>query len=162
MNCKEAKKLLALAAGGDLEAREQEALDEHVACCESCCVLLESYRTDRELIGSLRRAGPEPPEFEQFWAGLKEKLNPELRKRRLHVVVHRVIRAVTVAAVLLIVLTFIWHLDTGGPTKVPKPPDPKKKVSGPFHEQVEPPGDGQELELEECELCVDSSRMFDF
>lgn len=157
MNCSEARKLIPLSTTGDLEPDEAKLLEAHLASCQSCRVLLEACRADHRLIASLREKGPRPPEFGEFWTGLKKKLEPELRKRRARVVFHRVLRGVTAAAVLLIAVTFLVNFESE------KPPVPAPVESyGTVHEEVNLEKNQQGLEFEECELCVETNREFDF
>jgi len=157
MNCSDAKKLLTLFAGGDLEEAEFTRVNEHVASCPECGKLLASLRADRELVASLKSSGPEPPSFGEFWDGLSEKLAPEARRRLLRKYLHRAVRAATVAAVLLVAVVFLFHVGD----------DKKQPVESSVEEGViwiESQTENQQpgLELEECELCVDSNREYDF
>jgi predicted anti-sigma-YlaC factor YlaD len=167
MNCSEAKKLITLKAGGDLDAAECGELDAHLETCASCRALLDAYRADRELLGSLRGKGPEPPSHDEFWAALKPKLEPEMRRRRVHLVTLRVLRAVTAAAVLLIAVTFLLHLGKETPNTMNKPtgrqtPVETRNVTGTSHEEVTVEKNQPGLELEECELLADSNPQYDF
>jgi predicted anti-sigma-YlaC factor YlaD len=162
MKCTEARKMIPLYAGDDLEPHETSQLEEHLATCEKCRALLDACSKDRELLASLREKGPQPPDFTEFWAGLKEKLRPETRRRRAHLILHRVLRAVTAAAVLLIVVTFLWHL--GPETQIPQRPISVDRVEsvGSSYEEAKLETEEQGLEMEECELCIDTNRKFDF
>jgi len=162
MKCSEARKFIPLSAGGDLEQSEEKLLEEHLASCEKCRAFLDACKSDRGLVGALREQGPQPPEFEEFWAGLKEKLRPETSRRRAHLVLHRVLRVVTAAAVLLIVVTFLWHLEPE--TLNPPQPQPLPRVEsvGDVREEMKLETQEQGLEMEECELCIDTNRKFDF
>ncbi len=168
MNCSEAKKLITLRAGGDLDPGESRELDAHLETCETCRALLDAYRTDRELLGSLRGKGPEPPSHEEFWAALKPRLEPEVRRRRVHRVTLRVLRVVTAAAVLLIAVTFLLHLWDEAPKDIinggggSPPPVETTNTVGSAHEEVTVEKDQPGLELEECELLADSNPQYDF
>jgi anti-sigma factor RsiW len=159
MNCSEARKLIPLFSGDDLEAEEVGALESHLASCPRCREFLEACRADRDAVASLREQGPGPLGAEEFWAGVKAKLEPDIRKRRAHVVLHRTLRAVTAAAVLLIALTFLVRLAPEGPA-----PPPVRNVEsvGTLREPVGLETDERSLEMEECELCIDTNRKFDF
>jgi anti-sigma factor RsiW len=160
MNCSEVRKLIPLFAGGDLEPDESGRIEEHLASCKECSSFLDAFRADRELLGSLREKGPGPPVFGEFWSGLRRKLEPEVRRHRNRVFAHRVLRAVTAAAVLLIVVTFLVSFEEESPVRPPQPS--KVELMGTLHEMVEPEKKQQGLELEECELCVDPARQYDF
>ena len=162
MKCAEARKMIPLYAGDDLEPHETSQLEGHLATCGKCRAFLDACKSDCGLVGSLRGQGPQPPEFEEFWAGLKEKLRPETRRRRARLILHRVLRAVTAAAVLLIVVTFLWHL--GPETQIPQRPLSVDRVEsvGSSYEEAKLETEDQGLEMEECELCIDTNRKFDF
>lgn len=168
MNCSEARKLITLKAGGDLDSGESRELDAHLERCETCRALLNAYSADRELLGSLRGKGPKPPSHEEFWAALKPKLEPEVHKRKVHRVTLRVLRAVTAAAVLLIAVTFLFHIVDENPTVIAPPPGGKKapipttNTVGSAHEEVNVDKGQPGLELEECELLADSNPQYDF
>lgn len=162
MKCNEAKKLIPLSTTGDLEPAEASALDEHLASCETCRALLEACRADHALIASVREKGPRPPEPGEFWNGLKKKLEPELRKRRAHLLIHRVVRGITAAAVLLIAVTFLVNLNPEKPASLS--PQVEKSVESVREEcyTEKDQKNQQGLEFEECELCVEPNREFDF
>jgi predicted anti-sigma-YlaC factor YlaD len=160
MKCSEVRKLVPLCAGGDLEPDEAKLVQEHVASCENCRALLDACSADRKLVASLRGRGPQPPGFANFWARLREKLAPEIHRRRVRLVAHSVLRVVTTAAVLMIAVTFLWHLRPEAPVARPEPV--MVEPVGTLHEEVKLETKQQGLELEECELCVDTSRKFDF
>jgi predicted anti-sigma-YlaC factor YlaD len=168
MDCSEARKLITLKAGGDLEPGEAAELDTHLDTCEGCRALLAAYSADRGLLGSLREQGPEPPSHDEFWASLKTKLEPEVRKRRVHRVTLKVLRVVTAAAVLLIAVTFLVHIGYESPEIIAPPPGGGRppvettNTVGSAREEVTVEKDQPGLELEECELLADSNPQYDF
>jgi anti-sigma factor RsiW len=168
MKCNEARKLITLKAGGDLDPGESGQLDTHLETCEQCRALLDAYCADLRLLGSMREKGPAPPSHEEFWAALKPRLEPEVRKRKVHRVTLRVLRAVTAAAVLLIAVTFLFHLGDKSPEIIVPPPgsgeSPTETTNtvGSAREEVTVEKDQPGLELEECELLADSNPQYDF
>ena len=164
MKCSKAKKLITLHAGDDLDPEEAKLLEKHLFTCVKCRALLAACRTDRELVAALREQGPEPPAFGEFWTRLKVEIEPEVRKRKARVVLHRVLRGITAAAVLLIVVTFLASLGHENGVELPFE-ESTRELFGSLREEVnlEKAEKGQRgLELEECELCVDTNRKFDF
>lgn len=162
MNCAEAKKRITLLAGGDLEPDERALLETHVSSCEKCRALLEACRADLELVGSLREAGSETPSFDEFWGRLKNRLEPETRKRRSRILFHRVLRGVTAAAVLLIAVTFLVNLGHEDPVRPPQMPTEKHEVVASPYEEAQTEQKHKGMELEECEVCSDTNRPYDF
>ena len=161
MNCSEARKLVTLYAGGELEADESAAVREHLASCVRCRALAEAFLGDRLLVASLREWGPGPPEAGEFWAALRERVEPEMRRRRVRALLHRTLHAASIAAVFVLTVTFL--LDFGSDTGVTPPaPAPTAHVAGTVREEVSIEGDFRALELEECDLAGDASPRFDF
>jgi hypothetical protein len=66
MNCRKARKLMPLAAGGDAKEKEQLLLSQHVASCTACRSAWREFTGQVRALGSLGRT--EPP------AGLLEGL----------------------------------------------------------------------------------------
>jgi len=54
MDCRQARKLIPLGSGGDLEPEEQERLERHLMLCPDCSRLWKRYRQDRKSTALLR------------------------------------------------------------------------------------------------------------
>ncbi|MBI2841527.1 MAG: zf-HC2 domain-containing protein [Acidobacteria bacterium] len=53
MSCQKYDDLLALFAGGDLGASEEERIEAHIATCSSCRAIVEELRSHREVLAGL-------------------------------------------------------------------------------------------------------------
>ncbi len=63
MNCRRAKDLLPLAAGGDLDSKDQARVDAHVATCLSCFRDMQRFRTALAPLRDLRENGRVPKDL---------------------------------------------------------------------------------------------------
>ena len=77
MKCAQARELLALYAGGDLEATEVTRVDQHLHACAECREFHAGLESNHSLLRSLRRESATPASLSQMRANLFAQLqNP--------------------------------------------------------------------------------------
>lgn len=169
MDCKRVRQILPLYAGCDIDDQQAEILREHIASCARCAKLLESYRANIALLATLGKEEAPAGTFENFYADLREKIvccGALALQRRKRILVSA-LRAVTVAAVILIAL-FIWltaeqQQERPEQTLPSAQPDVVRvETVQQITEEVLVPRKINGFEMEECELLSESSRSSDF
>lgn len=107
MSCKNIKQLLLAYLDGELEAKEEQMVKEHIALCEKCCDQLYEYKKSWEMLGTLDPIEPTPGYISRFWTELSyrsswyEKILEGIRNLFLS---RRVVHRVALALVVLIVI----------------------------------------------------------
>jgi predicted anti-sigma-YlaC factor YlaD len=75
MNCQELRDLLTDYETGDLVIEQRQVIEIHLNGCQSCGVLVETYRCTIRLARALPKRGQLPPSLE---ARLRQALEPHL------------------------------------------------------------------------------------
>ena len=75
MGCEETKELLALFAGGEIEAQDRDSVEVHVAGCASCARELDSYRETRTRLSALGEPS-DSTDVPDVWSGVQAELFP--------------------------------------------------------------------------------------
>jgi anti-sigma factor RsiW len=133
--CRSTKRLLPLFVGGEITAREQRGLEEHLLGCEACASYEEALRGDRERLAEVGRAQEREAALpaaiadgDAFWASLQGAIaqaDPRLarttpvpgeRRARILSLGTMLRGAVAAAAVLLAVYVYgPWSAPGTGP-----------------------------------------------
>jgi hypothetical protein len=109
MNCKKAKETLSALMDGELDAREEKALGEHIASCGACRALLREYEASWDALGKWEGVEPEPGYVSRFWtkatSGLSwlERISQGIRVTLAH-------RKVAYATIVTICLIAAFHV----------------------------------------------------
>ena len=82
MNCKRFDKWTALWVEGDLDARKQAFVEEHLAGCSRCTELAQQLRASQQTLRRLRREFVEPEQLEAIRAGVLRELSTKEPPRR--------------------------------------------------------------------------------
>jgi anti-sigma factor RsiW len=81
MTCDDARDLLALFAGGELDEPSRLAVEAHVAVCGPCARDLDQYREARSALASLREPGAPPDGDRAAWESVRASLFPSKSRR---------------------------------------------------------------------------------
>ena len=76
MGCEETKDLLALYAGGEVDAEERAPVEAHVAACAACARDLDGYREARVRLSALGEPDGERDGGLDVWCSVQEELFP--------------------------------------------------------------------------------------
>lgn len=82
MTCRKVRKLVPLAAGGDLRPRQAAAFQAHVDACPGCRAEIERFRADLAAITAEARAGDVPGWSETEWGALMGRVRSEASLER--------------------------------------------------------------------------------
>lgn len=78
LSCEQAKNLIPLHSGGDLEdAQDQRFIEAHLENCPSCRAEYEAFRDQREVFSRLRNRSLDPGFRKSFREDLRERLEDE-------------------------------------------------------------------------------------
>lgn len=77
MRCRKVRRLVPLAAGGDLRPRQAAAFRAHADACPGCRAELERFRADLAAITAEARAGDVPGWSETEWSALMGRVRSE-------------------------------------------------------------------------------------
>jgi predicted anti-sigma-YlaC factor YlaD len=80
MTCRKVRKLIPLAAGGDLRPRPAAALRAHVAACPACRAELESFREAMAGIRSVAKAEGVADWTESEWRSIMARAGAEAKR----------------------------------------------------------------------------------
>jgi hypothetical protein len=111
MNCREFEALIALDVGGDLNAEEAAAVQQHLAVCSGCQALAEELRESQIVLKELAADEPDPVVYSAMRARLLAASEPR----------RRWVWALAAAAVVIIGLaTVVWQYERRL-TEIPPP-----------------------------------------
>jgi hypothetical protein len=106
MNCKDLGELLSAYADGELAGTQRDFLDEHLASCADCRVVLADYTQIRQQLLSLRVTRPLPD--------IREATMSKIKMVKVPVGLRRWLRPALVAAPILVVLITLLSLYLSG------------------------------------------------
>lgn len=136
MNCTQAKRLIQLHVGDDLNLAETQLLNSHLLQCSSCQVHHSSMRRSMTVLYSLRDAAPEPAPT--VWPSVSSAIIGQATRERSFRRFNLQVAAVSVCSLLLAAATIVqtlqslrpnysdttavWQTSTGGPAPFSFPP----------------------------------------
>ncbi len=119
MSCERYEEMIALAAGGDLDAGDARRLDHHLSSCAGCRSFAEEMRHSQRAVRELARSPIGDEVLARVRAGVLARMaeEPAARGAVFRGPAYRVPpRWLAAAAVLLVVLgAAVWRLGPGGP-----------------------------------------------
>jgi len=136
MNCTQAKRLIQLHVGDDLNFAETQLLNSHLIQCSSCQQQHSSMRRSMTALYSLRDAAPEPAP--SVWPSISSTILGQATRDRSFRRFNVQVAAVSVCSLLLAVVTIVqtlqslrpsypdtatlWQTPTAGPARFSFPP----------------------------------------